>query len=41
MTFIIFHLSEIVRLEHSCPKPMKATRVKSTNNLVVVTIDKN
>ena len=41
VTFIIFHLSEIVRLEHSCPKPMKATRVKSTNNLVVVTIDKN
>ena len=39
MTFIIFHLSEIVRLEHSCPKPMNATRVKSTNNLV--TIDKN
>ena len=41
VTFIIFHLSEIVRLEHSCPKPMKATRVKNTNNLVVVTIDKD
>ena len=39
MTFIIFHLSEIVRLEHSCPKPTNATIVKTTNNLV--TIDKN
>ena len=28
VTFIIFHLSEIVRLEHSCPKPMNATESK-------------